>query len=161
MYCDIFSFGDVYVKKRLRFETLSYCDVLTLCDVYVLTIISYVWKLLRFDTLTLIDATLCDIYVVLCYVLSQYRTCTSLAQPSVSCFQSVSNEGKKCFTLYFSNLNASSLSTCTLVRNYFCLFQGVLGFLEGNSRFLYRIICLLLVVLNTQPAYSEPTFLGP
>jgi hypothetical protein len=33
---------------------------------------SYVLKLIRLDTLTLSDATLCDVYVVLCYVLSQF-----------------------------------------------------------------------------------------
>jgi hypothetical protein len=34
---------------------------------------SYVLKLLRLDTITLSDATLSDISVVLCYVLSQYH----------------------------------------------------------------------------------------
>jgi hypothetical protein len=33
----------------------------------------YVLKLLRLETLTFIDATLSDINIVLCYVLSQYR----------------------------------------------------------------------------------------
>jgi hypothetical protein len=44
-----------------------YCDGLTLCDVFVM-------KLLRYGTLTICDTTLSDVYVVLCYVLSQYHT---------------------------------------------------------------------------------------
>ncbi len=43
-----------------------YCEVLTFCDVYVL-------ELLRFETITFSDATLSDINVALCYVLSQYH----------------------------------------------------------------------------------------
>ncbi len=33
----------------------------------------YVLKLLRLETITISDATLSDINVVLCYILSQYR----------------------------------------------------------------------------------------
>jgi len=62
--------GDVYVEKHLRLETLTQCDVPTLCDVDVLTLLNF--ETLCLDTLTLGDATLCDVYVVLCYVLSQY-----------------------------------------------------------------------------------------
>ncbi len=40
-------------------------------DVYVLD--HYVLKLLRLETITFSDATLSEINVVLCYVLSQYR----------------------------------------------------------------------------------------
>jgi hypothetical protein len=46
---------------------------LTLFDIYVLEVLYYVLKLLRLETITFSDATLSDINVVLCYVLSQYR----------------------------------------------------------------------------------------
>jgi hypothetical protein len=39
----------------------------------------YILKLLRFETFTFSDATLSDIYVVLCYFLSQYRFYALLA----------------------------------------------------------------------------------
>ncbi len=44
-----------------------YCDFLKFCDVYIL-------EILRFETLGFSDATLSDINLVLCYVLSQCRT---------------------------------------------------------------------------------------
>jgi hypothetical protein len=52
------------VLDLLRFETFMDCDGLTLCDVYIM-------KLLCCGNLTIFDATLSDIYDVLCGVLSQ------------------------------------------------------------------------------------------
>jgi hypothetical protein len=56
-----------------------YCDVLTFCDVFLRFVMFTLWnyyilKLLHLETITFSDATLNDINVVLCYVLSQYHT---------------------------------------------------------------------------------------
>ncbi len=45
--------------------TYYYCDILTFFDVYIL-------ELLRLETIKFGNASLSDINVVLCYVLSQY-----------------------------------------------------------------------------------------
>jgi hypothetical protein len=49
-----------------------FCDVF-LCFVMFMLWSYYILKLLRLETITFSDATLRDINVVLCYVLSQYR----------------------------------------------------------------------------------------
>ncbi len=56
LICLVQLFGKA--RDRLRF---MYCDGLTLCDVYLM-------KLIRYGTLTISDAMLSEIYVVLCYV---------------------------------------------------------------------------------------------
>jgi len=70
-----FTLCDIDLSQLLRFETLTYCDALTLCDAYTFWN-DYVLKLLHLETLTFRDATLSDINVVWCYVLSQYREVT-------------------------------------------------------------------------------------
>jgi hypothetical protein len=61
-----------------------YCDVLTFCDVNVLELLCL--KLLRLETITFSDASLSDINVVLCYILSQYLFSGSLKDNQASVF---------------------------------------------------------------------------
>jgi hypothetical protein len=45
----------------------------------------YVLKLLRLETITFSDATLCDVNAMLCYVLSQYQKYKQMTKPAVQC----------------------------------------------------------------------------
>jgi hypothetical protein len=75
---------NVRVTKRKHHITLStvtflrFRCVLTFCDVFLRFVMFafwnyYVLKLLLLETITFSDATLSDINVLLCYVLSQYQ----------------------------------------------------------------------------------------
>ncbi len=63
---------DVDVLKLLRFKTFMYFDGVTLCDVYVMKLIRY--SPICYVTLTICDATISGVLVVLGYVLLQYGT---------------------------------------------------------------------------------------